>query len=77
MPVRAEGAFSSHLGLLCYPIGNISPSNVPECPGAAAGQGSRVWESAMVRVLNEILLYSCMAAFVTGIVVLAAATWIS
>jgi hypothetical protein len=31
----------------------------------------------MVRVLNEILLYSCMAAFATGIVVLAAATWIS
>jgi len=28
----------------------------------------------MVRVLNEILLYSGMAAFVTGIVVLAAAT---
>jgi hypothetical protein len=45
-----------------------------------SGGGSRqasVWESAMVRVLNEILLYSCMAAFVTGIVVLAAATWIS
>ena len=40
-------------------------------------KASRVWESAMVRVLNEILLYSCMAAFVTGIVVLAAATWIS
>ena len=40
-------------------------------------KASRVWESAMVKVLNEILLYSCMAAFVTGIVVLAAATWIS
>jgi hypothetical protein len=37
----------------------------------------RVWESVMVKVLNEILLYSCMAAFVTGIVVLAAASWIS
>jgi hypothetical protein len=32
---------------------------------------------AMARVLNEILAYSCMAAFVTGIVVLAAATFIS
>jgi len=31
----------------------------------------------MVKVLNEILLYSCMAAFVTGFVVLAAASWIS
>jgi len=30
----------------------------------------------MVRVLSEILLYSCMAVFVTGIVVLAA-SWIS
>jgi len=40
-------------------------------------KASRVWESVMVKVLNEILLYSCMAAFVTGIVVLAAATWIS
>lgn len=48
---------------------------VPESRGA---QGKpRVGESAMVRVLNEILLYSGMAAFVTGIVVLAAATWIS
>jgi hypothetical protein len=40
-------------------------------------KASRVWESTMARVLNEILLYSCMAAFVTGIVVLAAASWIS
>lgn len=47
------------------------------CPRAAARKGSRVWESAMVKVLNEILLYSGMAAFVTGIVVLVAATWIS
>jgi hypothetical protein len=48
---------------------------VPESRGA---QGKpRVGESDMVRVLNEILLYSGMAAFVTGIVVLAAATWIS
>jgi len=31
----------------------------------------------MVRVLNEILMYSCVTAFVTGIVVLAAATFIS
>ena len=31
----------------------------------------------MARVLNEILAYSFMAAFVTGIVVLAAATFIS
>jgi hypothetical protein len=31
----------------------------------------------MGRVLNEILAYSCMAAFVTGIVVLAAATFIN
>jgi hypothetical protein len=31
----------------------------------------------MARVLNEILAYSLMAAFVTGIVVLAAATFIS
>ena len=31
----------------------------------------------MARVLNEILKYSCVAAFVTGIVVLAAATLIS
>jgi len=31
----------------------------------------------MVRVLNEILMYSCVAAFVTGIIVLAAATFIS
>jgi len=38
-PGRAEGAILSHLGLLCYPIGNTSPSNVPECPGAAADQG--------------------------------------
>src|SRR5262249_38822394 len=48
---------------------------VPESRGA---QGKpRVGESAMVKVLNEILLYSVMAAFVTGIVVLAAATWIT
>jgi hypothetical protein len=31
----------------------------------------------MARALTEILLYSCMAAFVTGIVLLAAATFIS
>jgi hypothetical protein len=31
----------------------------------------------MVRVLNEILAYSCVAAFLTGIVVLAAATFVS
>jgi hypothetical protein len=31
----------------------------------------------MARVLNEILAYSWMAAFITGIVVLAAATFIS
>jgi len=31
----------------------------------------------MARVLNEILMYSCVAAFVTEIVVLAAATIIS
>ena len=33
-------------------------------------------EAAMARVLNEILLYCCVAAFVTG-VVLAAASLIS
>jgi hypothetical protein len=31
----------------------------------------------MARVHNEILMYSCVAAFVTGIVVLAAAALIS
>jgi hypothetical protein len=41
-----------------------------------ANRGSRTGD-AMARVLNEILAYSCMAAFVTGIVVLAAATFIS
>ena len=39
--------------------------------------GEAVWGVTMARVLNEILAYSCMAAFVTGIVVLAAATFIS
>ena len=49
-----------------------------EVPESRGVQGKpRVGESAMVRVLNEILLYSGMAAFVTGIVVLVAATWIS
>jgi len=44
----------------------------------AARIGKAAWgEFAMARVLNEILAYSCMAAFVTGIVVLAAATFIS
>src|SRR5262245_63896393 len=71
--------FLSHFGLLCYRIRNTSPSNVP---GSAreprrARQAACGRECAMVRVLNEILLYSGMAAFVTGIVVLAAATWIS
>jgi hypothetical protein len=37
--------------------------------------GCRTGE-AMARVLNEILPYSYMAAFVTGIVVLAAATFV-
>ena len=73
-----RSVFLSHFGLLCYRIRNTSPSNVLGVPESRGAQGKpRVGESAMVRVLNEILLYSGMAAFVTGIVVLAAATWIS
>jgi hypothetical protein len=49
--------------------------------GVAFKWRARIGEAArgdtMGRVLNEILAYSCMAAFVTGIVVLAAATFIS
>ena len=44
--------------------------------GGGPNRGSRTGVT-MGRVLNEILAYSCMAAFVTGIVVLAAATFIS
>ena len=40
-------------------------------------QGKPLGGEYNIRVLNEILAYSCVAAFVTGIVVLAAATFIS
>ena len=33
---------------------------------------STIMEATMIRVLEEILLFSCVAAFVTGIVVAAA-----
>ena len=71
--------FLSHFGLLC--VIEFVTLRRPMCRGVPESRGARgkprVGESAMVRVLNEILLYSGMAAFVTGIVVLAAATWIS
>ena len=44
---------------------------------AARVRESRTGEFAMARVHHEILMYSCVAAFVTGIVVLAAAALIS
>jgi hypothetical protein len=47
------------------------------CLEVAARIGESRGGVTMARVLNEILAYSCMAAFVTGIVVLAAATFIS
>ena len=43
---------------------------------ARTGEAAR-GRVTMVRVLNEILAYSCVAAFLTGIVVLAAATFVS
>jgi|SRR5215510_1317681 len=43
---------------------------------ARTGEAARGRVTMGVRVLNEILAYSCVAAFVTGIVVLAAATFI-
>jgi hypothetical protein len=51
-------------------------AKVLECPRAAA-QGSRDGEITLAKVLNEILVFSFVAAFVTGIVVLAAAAFIS
>jgi hypothetical protein len=38
----------------------------------AEGDLFRTGEASMARLLNEVLLLSCMAAFVTGIVVAAA-----
>jgi hypothetical protein len=48
-----------------------------EHQGGAASLGEAHGGVTMARVLNEILAYSYMAAFITGIVVLAAATFIS
>ena len=68
--------FYEHLTAL---IQRISPFR----HGAGVGLkgAARIGEAArgrvtMDRVFNEILAYSCVAAFVTGIVVLAAATFI-
>jgi hypothetical protein len=58
------------LPTLPKPVANYLPYRLAGTLLFLAGQGPR-------RVLNEILAYSCMAAFVTGIVVLAAATFIS
>src|SRR5215472_5625754 len=68
--------FYEHLTAL---IRRISPFR--HAAGVGLKGAARTGEAArgrvtMVRVLNEILAYSCVAAFVTGIVVLAAATFI-
>ena len=47
------------------------------CSDLSARIGDVAWGKLWPEFLNEILAYSCMAAFVTGIVVLAAATFIS
>jgi hypothetical protein len=52
-------------------------ATVPECPKSCGAGEPRTGEVTMTKVLNEILLYFCVGAFVTGIVALAAAAFIS
>jgi hypothetical protein len=67
--------FYAHLMALAR---RISPFRHGAGVQVAARIGEATWgRVTMARVLNEILAYSLMAAFVTGIVVLAAATFIS
>jgi hypothetical protein len=49
---------------------------VQECTGAFGGTHTtwlaHIGEAAMTGVLNDLLLFSCLAAFVTGVVIAAA-----
>jgi hypothetical protein len=80
-------SFLQKLGPDPRPAPQRPPASRPNLGGSASrfGQGVKValtvrrvlgeahtGESTMARVINEILLFSCMAAFVTGIVIAAA-----
>jgi hypothetical protein len=65
----------------CLPVSNWNNAPTPFCQGILVHYGRRARKigrtgATMTRLLNDILLFSCMAAFAVGIVLAAARLFI-